>query len=87
MLDDESNIEYTNLSPDMTRNRSRITMLQSHSEMTNCEYGTTVSTKTELLSYDWHPPEEKRLDLNSSFIFMTLNDDDKILNMGVYVGN
>ena len=87
LLDDESNIEYTNLSPDMTRNRSRITTLQSHSEMTNCEYGTTVFTKTELLSYDWHPAEEKRLDLNSSFIFMTLNDDDKILNMGVYVGN
>ena len=82
-----SNIDYSNLSSKMTQNGSRITTMESDSEMINCEYGTIVSTTTQLCCYDDWPNDEITSYLNSPFIFMILDKEDKILNMGIYVGN
>ena len=85
-LFDGSTMDYSNLSPDMVKGQSKLTSLTSRSNITNDKYGTRVESRSELLGYDSHVSKRNRLDLNSPFIFMVMNDENKIHNVGLFVG-
>ena len=85
-LFDGSTMDYSNLSPDMVKGQSKLTSLTSRSNVTNDMQGTSVDSRTELFSYDCNVDNRKRLDLNSPFIFMIMDNENKIYNVGLFVG-
>ena len=79
-------VDYSNISPDMIRGQTKLTTMKSSSQITNFELGTKVDSRTEMLCFDSAPKKRRRLDLNSPFIFMIINNECKIVNIGLFVG-
>lgn len=71
-----------NLGPENTCDR----LLQSTSSILNNEYGTFVFTKTEIYEVDGIIKKEHKLVIDKSFIFIILDKNKKICQIGIYAG-
>ena len=71
-----------NLGPDVTCN----TLLNSISKIHNNQYGTHIETVTEIYQDDCDNDEEHTLVIDKSFIFMILDKNKKIGQIGIYAG-
>ena len=85
-LFDGSLVDYSNISPDMIRGQTKLITMKSSSQITNFELGTKVDSRTEMLCFEFTPEKRHRLDLNSPFIFMIINNECQIVNIGLFVG-
>ena len=80
------NLDLTNMCKNLGPDKTCDTLLNSISKIRNNQYGTHVETVTEIYQTDGVYDDEYTLVINKSFIFIILDKNYKIGQIGIYAG-